>query len=249
MRRKAALVCAVAALFLTFSFCTITSAQVAQPKAEITPANVNLGTVDEGVKAKAIFTIKNAGNANLIIYDVRPACGCTIANLSSKIIAPGKTATLEAVYNSQNASGMVRKYINISTNDAKAGSIGLTLTANVKAKPAPAIAFSAYILANVQIPSGGSTKRSIAVSNPGQMDLVINEITASPGIKANIDGMKAESGRTTEASLLLKPGEIKKMDITVTPKVLKGNFQEVLTIRSNARRTPLRSFIVQGVVQ
>lgn len=249
MREKAALICAVAALFLTFSLCSITSAEQAQPKVEITPANFNLGTVDEGVKAKATFTIKNAGNADLIIYDVRPTCGCTIANLSSKIIAPGKTATLEAFYNSQNAGGLIRKYINVQTNDVKTGNISLVLIANVKAKPAPDMALSVYMLANIQVPSGGSTERSLAISNPGQMDLLISEIAATPGIQADIDGVKVESGKATKTSVSLKPGEIKKIDVTITPKTLRGNYQEVLTIRSNARRNPVRTFIVQGLVQ
>ena len=248
MREKAALICAVAALFLTFSFCAIASAEEAQPKVEITPATVDLGTVDEGVKSKATFTIKNVGNADLIIYDVRPTCGCTIANLSSKIIAPGKTATLQAFYNSQNAGGLIRKYINVTTNDVKTGNISLILTANVKAKPAPDIALSVYMLTNIQIPSGGSTQRTLAISNPGQMDLVINSIEATPGVQADIDGVKV-SGPSTKTSIMLKPGEVKKIDVTITPKNPKGNFQEVLTIRSNARRNPVRTFIVQGLVQ
>ncbi len=137
MREKAALICAVAALFLTISFCATATAGQAMPKVEITPATVNLGTIDEGVKANATFTIKNAGDADLIIYDVRPTCGCTIANLSSKIIAPGKTATVQAIYNSRNASGQIRKFINVQTNDVKTGNVSLILSANVKAKPAP----------------------------------------------------------------------------------------------------------------
>jgi Protein of unknown function (DUF1573) len=249
MREKAASICAVTALFLTFSFCATASAEQAQPKVEITPAIFNLGTIDEGVKAKATFTIKNAGNADLIIYDVRPTCGCTIANLSSKILAPGKTATLQAFYNSQYASGLIRKYINVQTNDVKTGNISLVLTATVKAKPAPDIAFSVYMLANMQVPSGGSMQRSIAISNPGQMDLVINEIAATQGVEADIDGVKAESGQATKTSVTIKPGEFKKMDVTIAPKIQKGNFQEVLTIRSNARRNPIKTFIVQGLVQ
>jgi Protein of unknown function (DUF1573) len=249
MREKAALIYAVAALFLTFSFCATASAEQAMPKVEITPAMVNLGTIDEGVKANATFTIKNAGNADLIIYDVRPTCGCTIANLSSKIIPPGKTATVQAIYNSQNANGLIRKYINVQTNDVKSGPVSLILTATVKSKPSPDIALSVYMLANIQVPPGGSAQRSLAISNPGQMDLVIYQVEATPGIQADIDGVKVASGQATKTSVTIKPGEIKKVDIMISPKNPKGNFQEVLTIRSNARRNPVKTFIVQGLVQ
>ncbi len=249
--KKPALICAVTALFLSLSLYIAPFARAAQPKMVITPMNFDFGTIDEGVKAKATFTIKNEGGAPLVIYDARPTCGCTIANLSSKTIAPGKTATLVAVYNSTNASGEIRKFITVSTNNVKTanGVIILTLSANVKAKPAPDIALSIYMLANVQIPSGGSTKRTVTVSNPGQLDLTINQITASQGIQATIGGVKIAEGKTVNTSLTLKPGQSEKIDVTIRPKVIKGNYQEVLIIRSNSSRNPIRDFIVQGIVQ
>ncbi len=249
--KKPALICAATALFLSLSLYVAPFASAAQPKVVITPMNFDFGTIDEGVKSKATFTIKNDGDAPLVIYDVRPTCGCTIANLSTKTIAPGKTATLAAVYNSMNASGEVRKFITVSTNDVKTGSgvLTLTLSANVKAKPAPDIALSIYMLANVQMPSGGSTKRTISVSNPGQLDLTINQITASQGIQAVIGGVNVSEGKTVNTSLKLKPGQSEQMDVTISPKVKKGNYQEVLIIRSNSTRNPVRDFIVQGMVQ
>ncbi len=250
--KKSALICAALALFLTFSFYSpFAQAAQPQPKVEVTPAVFDFGTIDEGVKAKATFTIKNTGDANLVIYDVRPTCGCTIANLSSKTIAPGKSATLVAVYNSMNAGGPIRKFITVSTNARKPGNgtLPLGLSANVKAKPAPDIALSIYMLANIQIPSGGSTKRTITVSNPGHLDLLINGITASQGIQASIGGLKVENGQTAKTSLKLKPGQSEKMDVTISPKIKKGNFQEVLIIRSNSGKNPVRDFIVQGVVE
>ena len=249
--KKPAFICAAMALFLSLSLYMAPFASAAQPKVVITPMNFDFGTIDEGTKAKATFNIKNDGDAPLVIYDVRPTCGCTIASLKTKTIAPGKSEKLEAVYNSMNAGGEIRKFITVSTNDVKTGNgvLTLTLSANVKAKPAPDIALSVYMLANVQIPSGGSTKRTISISNPGQLDLTINQITTSQGMQAKIGDIAVEYGKTVNTSIKLKPGQSEKVDVTISPKVKKGNYQEVLIFRSNSARNPIRDFIVQGMVQ
>src|SRR5512135_2722482 len=106
------------------------------PHVEVTPLTIDFGNIDDATKSKAVFTIKNTGNAELDIIDVRPTCGCTVANLSSRKIPPGGQATLEAVYDPHNASGAVHRYINVRTNDPKVQALSLGITANVTPKPA-----------------------------------------------------------------------------------------------------------------
>jgi hypothetical protein len=224
-------------------------AEVAEPRIEATPMTFDFGKIDEGVKSKAVYTLKNTGTSELVIFDVKPTCGCTVANLSSKKVAPGETATLEAVYNSQNASGPVRRFINIQTNDPKTPTFTLGIAANVISKPAPEINFSMYNVTNLQLATGGSATRSITVTNIGQLDLVITEVTTSQGAAASLDTISAPPGQTTKGSIVLKPGESRKLDITISPKVRSGNFQEVVTVRSNAKRRPAAVFIAQGIVQ
>ena len=221
----------------------------AQPQAEVSPMSVDFGTVDEGVKSKATFTIKNAGKADLMILDVRPTCGCTVANLSSKQVAPGASATLDAVYDSHNASGAVHRYINVRTNDPKMESFSLGIIANVIPKPAPEITLSLYNAMNLQLGAGKSEKRDITVTNSGVMDLVLSEVTTSPGISATMDKDVFAAGQMTKAGITMKPGETRTLSITVAPKRPAGYFQEVLTIRSNAKRLPAASFIAQGIIQ
>lgn len=221
----------------------------AQPRIEATPMNVDLGTIDEGVRSKAIYNIKNTGTAELVIFDVKPTCGCTVASLSSKKVAPGDTATLEAIYDSHNANGGVRRFINIQSNDPKNSTLTLGISANVIAKPAPEINFSVYNATNLQLASGGTATRSITVTNTGQLDLVIDEVTTSQGAAALLGSISAPAGKTTKGALTLKPGESKKLEITISPKIKNGNFQEVVTVRSNAKRRPAAIFIAQGFVQ
>jgi len=245
--RHAALAAAIAAAAIINP--GTAGAQGAQPKVEVSPANFDFGTVDEGTKSKAVYTLKNTGGAELIIYDIRPTCGCTVANLSKKIIPPGDSATLEAIYDSHNASGQVRRFINVRTNAPDMQTLSLALSANVKPVPAPDISFSLYNVTNLQLPSGGSAIRSINVTNTGQLDLVINEVTTSQGASGKLGDTDLAPGQTRKVTMTLKPGETTTLNVTVAPKVKAGNFQEIVTIRSNAKRRPAATFIAQGVVQ
>lgn len=220
-----------------------------QPRVVVFPQSYNFGTVNEGDKAKAVFRIKNTGDVDLIIYDVRPSCGCTVANLSSKKLKPGETATLEAVYNSVNANGTIYKNVVVNTNDPGARTINLPITGTVKAVPQPDIMLSLFNVTNLQLPAGGKATRDVKITDTGQTDLVINEITTSPGMKATLDDRIIGEGQTVKMALTIKPGASKVMGITVMPRNIKGNFQEIVTIRSNSRRRPAVTFIAQGVVQ
>jgi len=224
-------------------------ADAPQPKMEVTPMTFDFGVIKEGVKSKATYKIKNTGAADLIIYDVRPTCGCTVANLSSKKIAPGEMATLDAVYDSHNASGIVHRFINVRTNDPANQNISLGLSANVTPVPAPDLALSTWNSMNLQIPPGGSTDISVTVSNPGQEELTISQVITSQGASVKLGDTQVASGQQGNVDIKLKPGETRKMEIKVSPQIKSGNFQEVVTIRSNAKRHPYATFMAQGLVQ
>jgi len=225
------------------------AANAAVPKIEVTPMTYDFGTISDDVKNNATFTIKNAGNADLVIYEARPTCGCTVANLSSKKLAPGETSRLDAVYDSHNANGQVHRFINIKTNDPVTETLSLGLTAVVNPKPAPDINLSAYQIPNLQMSKGGKDNRTITVTNPGQMDLVIDEVTASAGVSAEIGKLMINPAQTVKGNLRLKPGESTELKLVIAPKVNSGNFQELVTIRSNSKRRPAVTLIIQGVVQ
>ena len=228
---------------------TTANAGLVQPKIEVSPMDFNVGAIDEGAKSNAKFTITNKGTAELTIYEVKPGCGCTVADISTRTLPPGGTATVDAVYDSHNATGDVKKFITLRCNDPDNQTLTLSISAHVKAIPAPDINLSLWNITNAQIPPGGSTARSIIVNNPGQQELVINEITVSQGMSAKIAGVEVVTGKTTKMSVRLKPGESTALDIIIAPTEKSGSFQEVLTVRSNSRRRPVVSFIGQGFIQ
>jgi len=242
---------AAAVLFLLFSGVAFSEgATQKQPRVSIVPDKIDFGTIDEGSSISMTFTIKNAGTADLIIYDAKPSCGCTVAKLSNKEVAPGKEATLETVYSSHvNGTGPINKAIIVSTNDPVEPTVVLNISGNVKAVPGPEITLSMYSAANIQIPAGGTEKRSLTITNAGQTDLTVSDISTTPGISINVGDLYAGPGRSTRLELVLKPGESKVIEVTIAPKAASGIFQEVLSITSNSKKMPNTLFIAGGVIQ
>lgn len=87
----------------------------------------DFGTKDNTLKVKHTFIIKNSGDADLVIRKIKTTCGCTVAELSNKTIAPGETADLNAIFTLRNRHGHQQKSIKITSNDPKQPTLALYL--------------------------------------------------------------------------------------------------------------------------
>ncbi|MEX0966822.1 MAG: DUF1573 domain-containing protein [Bacteroidia bacterium] len=124
-------------LLMTMSFSVYGQKAVA----EYTEDSHDFGTITEGTQAKHVFTVKNTGNADLMIVNVRPSCGCTTPSWTREPIAPGKTGTITAVFNSSGRPGNFHKSITVTTNEPQSNNTKVifikgTVTGKGSAKPA-----------------------------------------------------------------------------------------------------------------
>lgn len=99
-----------------------------QPVIELSKQVWDFGTITEGEIVRGQVWIKNVGSKTLKISDVNTSCGCTVPELSSKVIAPGKTSELKVIFNSQGRKGRVEKHVEIESNDPKNSKITFTVT-------------------------------------------------------------------------------------------------------------------------
>jgi len=79
--------------------------------------NFDFGAVDTQKPVEHTFVFKNIGDTTLEISSVRPACGCTVADMSEKVIPPGGESRLTARLSLQGRSGPQSKAITINSND------------------------------------------------------------------------------------------------------------------------------------
>jgi len=106
---------------------------VGSAKIEFAKTNFDCGNVLEGKqdKLQALFTIKNTGDAPLVISSVRPSCGCTVVKYDS-LIQPGKSNAIKATVNIENyPSGAISKSVTVTSNAINTPTQKLTISAMI----------------------------------------------------------------------------------------------------------------------
>ncbi|XZF16668.1 DUF1573 domain-containing protein [Chitinophagaceae bacterium MMS25-I14] len=98
--------------------------------------NHDFGDVQEGPAADYEFQFKNTGKEPLIIQHVQASCGCTTPSYTKEPIAPGKTGTIKASYNTSGRPGQFTKTLTVTSN---AGVKVLTIKGNVEKAPTTSV--------------------------------------------------------------------------------------------------------------
>lgn len=73
------------------------------------------GTIKKGANGTSEFTIKNTGNAPLIVSRAKGSCGCTVPEWPKEPIMPGASAVMSVRYDT-NREGPINKSVTISSN-------------------------------------------------------------------------------------------------------------------------------------
>lgn len=106
-------------------------AQQVQPRAVVDEPVHDAGKVSKGSLVVHDFVIRNDGHADLKITEVRPACGCTVADYD-ETIAPGATGKIHAELDTTDFGGGISKGMTVFTNDPDNPRLVLTIKAEVK---------------------------------------------------------------------------------------------------------------------
>jgi hypothetical protein len=93
----------------------------------------NFGEAIQGEVIKVRFEIKNTGNVPLKIFEVKPSCGCTLADYCKDAVEPGKTAWVDAEVDTKELNGEIFKKVTVLAN-TQPTDIPLVITGKVLAK-------------------------------------------------------------------------------------------------------------------
>jgi hypothetical protein len=107
------------------------AAQELHPRVVLPEPVYDAGGVAKGEKISHEFVIRNDGEGVLEISDVRPACGCTVAEFD-KTIAPGESGTVRAALDTMTFDGPIAKDITVLTNDPINPKLRLSIKADVR---------------------------------------------------------------------------------------------------------------------
>ena len=76
----------------------------------------DFGRITEGEIVTHEFTIRNEGDASLLIASVNPDCGCTVADFPKFPIEPGGQGKIKVSFDSEGKRGQVYRQVRVITN-------------------------------------------------------------------------------------------------------------------------------------
>jgi hypothetical protein len=105
------------------------------PKLVCDKPEYNFGNVTQSAVVTNVFILRNEGDTTFVAGMPRTACSCTQVRLSKRMIGPGETAELTAVFTAARRVGEQRKSIYLPPSDSDDPALILCLQGFVE-KPA-----------------------------------------------------------------------------------------------------------------
>lgn len=90
------------------------------------------GVINEDTSTEHDFIVKNEGNTDLVIENIKTGCGCTKVEISKHTLTPNETATLKVKYVARNISNRETIAVWVKSNDKKTPIIEFLMTGLVK---------------------------------------------------------------------------------------------------------------------
>lgn len=139
---------------------TTKKATTAGPAITFTEKSHDFGKINQGDVVEYTFKFKNTGNQPLVLSNVSATCGCTVPEWPKEPIAPGKSGSIKATFNSAGKLGHQNKVITIQSNAADSPA-QVSIITDIQEKPAA----GAAIMKPAAGPAATETKMKTKVKN------------------------------------------------------------------------------------
>lgn len=220
---------------LTVFFCI--SSLFAAPKIEFDTKTFMCDTVVEGKteKLKAVFNVKNTGDALLKIENVRPGCGCTNVTFDATI-KPGTSVKISAEVNIKGFhAGTIVKTLTVTSNAVNEKDVRLLINATIVA----VVELSDYSLSF----GGADTVKTRTVTVASKKhDLVVSEVCLKQGSAGSASGWR--DGVEIPVAFKWRPLDSLRTDgarffkLDLTPPVVTNAIAGEMVIKTNHPEKP-----------
>jgi hypothetical protein len=103
----------------------------AAPRIRVEPESFDFGQTQPGKTLRKDFTIRNFGDAELVIEGVSTTCGCTAALSAQSRVEPGGRTALRVTFDTRSFSGKVERDVLVRSNDPKTPLLQVRVSATV----------------------------------------------------------------------------------------------------------------------
>jgi hypothetical protein len=200
----------------------------------------DFGKTKQGTVLTHVFRFENAGDATLIIRNVRTTCGCAAALISSREIQPGKTGEIKVTFNTKGYEGNQTKYLYVDSNDPKDPKAQLAVKAAIDVPPRPRIELDSYSIDLGLILESEGIETQATLSNPGERELSVEFSHKDAEFKI---GRKA-----VPSPLKIAAGKEVTVNMKITPRRNLGLIREYILLRTNDPMRPNLSLYISGYI-
>jgi hypothetical protein len=180
---------------------TAEEAPIRGPRIFCETQTFDFGTADSQSSVTHTFVLQNIGDTTLEITNIRAACGCTVANVSSREVPPGGTSELTAVLNLQGRQGYQSKSITITSNDPENSNYIVTMAGTATR----AVSITPDRLMFGQITSGQEVSLPIDIESTGETPVTIQQIeTGSENI--TVEQESSADGKRIRLNVKMRGG-------------------------------------------
>ncbi len=162
----------------------------------------DFGTRDTSEIVDHRFVLKNAGTSDLLITAIRPACGCTAANLTRQTIPPGESAELSTRLTLAGRPGDLHKTILVESNDPSNPALQLALAGKAAAEFEIQPSILVLRKDSPSKPASGSVQIRATDGSPLE---ITNLASASGNISLRADPLPGENAYQISANFELNP--------------------------------------------
>lgn len=205
--------------FLLVAMIFVFLAAAGEPKLILNDVTYDFGSVAEGRQVSTSFVLKNAGSAPLEIKRIFPACGCTVAQMSSNLIAPGEEASLNVSFDTTGFYGFKVKTIRIFTNDPMRSTVVLSLQGKIER--------------DVEVEP---SRLYFGTVRKGSSNVVSAELRSSEGVRI-LDVVS----RSKDIELSTKDSATggKKISVSLSKDVPVGIFRNRIVVKTSSQQNPV----------
>jgi hypothetical protein len=105
----------------------------AGPRLRVEPESFDFGNALPEKTLRKEFTIRNFGDADLVLESVSTTCGCTAALAADRRVKPGGSTVLRVTLETRRYSGKVERQVLIRSNDPRTPLAQIKVRATVAA--------------------------------------------------------------------------------------------------------------------
>jgi len=89
----------ICALLVAFVCTTAFAQETSKAEFKFEKETHDFGKIPQGKPVTHVFTFTNVGTDPIIISEVKPSCGCSVAEFTKTPVKPGETGTISVTYN------------------------------------------------------------------------------------------------------------------------------------------------------